>query len=458
MTEAAQRRATAAKVAKWLLDKGRPDDAVQLLAAWAAMGPNDAEGQNLLAEAFRIDPSHAVAKLAFERMEGIAGDHSPLDAAIAKFGDGELTKLEGEMKRPNFRRAQVGFNNNVKYKGNVYHIQTEDSGLDKPHIITHCFADGGRIIKSHKRSYASEVNRDDVAMFVRALMKGQQMEMAIFLREGSFDEIIAGRAVGGMTTLESQPRAEVQKLATKKSDTVTVQKEPTIAPPPAEPVRPSVADARVRFRFHVLRSLTGGPDSYAVNLDEAIIGADGAIGLPGERFCHRREACVRAKDGRIWLEDFEAGNGVFLRIRTPVELGVGDEFIVGDQLLRVERNPTPNDGPDPGPTYFYSSPKWISSFRVVQVFEGGARGACVVAHGTTLQIGSAVGDLVFGNDPLVSEQHCLVEEQAGVIVLVDLDSRTGVFVRIKGLQELVHGDELLVGRTRLVLDLSNPSP
>jgi pSer/pThr/pTyr-binding forkhead associated (FHA) protein len=447
------RRATAAKVGKWLLDKGRPDDAVQLLAAWAARGPNDAEGQNLLAEAFRVDPSHAVAKLAFERMEGITGDHAALDAAIARFGDDELTKLEGEMKRPNFRRAQVGFNNNVKYKGNVYHIQTEDSGLDKPHIITHCFADGGRVIKSHKRSYASDVSRDDVAMLVRTLMKGQQMEMAIMLREEKFDAIIAGKALGGMETLTEPPRVEVQKLATKKTDTVQVQA--TVVPtPPPTPARPSVVDARVRFRLNVVRSLTGGPGSYAPTVDEAILGSEGAIALPGERFCHAREASIRTKEGRIWLEDFEAGNGVFLRIRAPVELGVGDEFIVGDQLLRVERNPTPNDGPDPGPTYFYSSPKWISSFRVVQVFEGGARGACVVAHGTTLQIGSAIGDLVFGNDPLVSEQHCLVEEQAGVIVLVDLESRTGVFVRIKGVQELVNGDELLVGRTRLVLDTS----
>src|SRR5579883_1662643 len=160
-------RASASRVAKWLLDKGRPDDAVQLLSAWAASGPNDAEGQNLLAEAFRIDPSNAVAKLAFERMEGIAGNHAPLEAAIGKWNEQELSKLETEMKRPNFRRAQVGFNNNVKYNGNVYHIQTEDSGLDKPHVITHCFADGGRIIKSHKRSYAAEVSRDDVATFVR---------------------------------------------------------------------------------------------------------------------------------------------------------------------------------------------------------------------------------------------------------------------------------------------------
>jgi pSer/pThr/pTyr-binding forkhead associated (FHA) protein len=159
------------------------------------------------------------------------------------------------------------------------------------------------------------------------------------------------------------------------------------------------------------------------------------------------------KKGRLWLKGLPGGNGVFLRIRTPVELEYGDEFVVGDQLLRVEKNPTPDDGPDPDPTYFYSSPKWPSSFRIVQVFVGGPLGACVVSRGTTLQVGSAIGDLVFPDDPLVSPQHCLVEEQAGSVFLTDLSSRTGVFVRIQGEQELSQGDELLVGRTRLVVDL-----
>ena len=157
--------------------------------------------------------------------------------------------------------------------------------------------------------------------------------------------------------------------------------------------------------------------------------------------------------GRVWLHDLEHGNGVFLRIRQPVELEIGDEFIVGDQLLIIERNPEPNDGPGEGPTYFYSSPKWPSSFRVVQLFEGGAKGACVVARGTTMQIGSAIGDFVFTADPLVEDQHCLVEEQAGAILLTDLGSRTGVFVRIKGEQELIAGDEVMVGRTRMALDI-----
>jgi hypothetical protein len=140
---------------------------------------------------------------------------------------------------------------------------------------------------------------------------------------------------------------------------------------------------------------------------------------------------------------------VFLRIKGSVEVETGDEFVVGDQLLRIERNPVPKDAPGPGPTYFYSSPKWLSSFRVVQLFEGGARGACVLARGTTLQIGSKRGDFVFPSDALVSDQHCVIEEQAGAVLLTDLGAQTGVFVRIKGEQELIEGDELLVGRTRL---------
>jgi hypothetical protein len=471
-------RSSAAKVARWLVTKEKTGEAVALLCAWASNGPNDKEGQELLAEAYRLDPGSQLAQLAFEKMEGIeAKDHAALEAAVAQWTPEEIAKLEKQIARPNFMRAQVGFNNNVKYGGNVFHIQTEDSGLDRPHIITHLFADGGRIIKSNKRSYAAEVKRDDIAPYVRQLMKGQHMEMAIMLREGKFDEVIAGRAVGGMHLLEEPPRLEIQKLATKKETRAEApETSRSIPPPPAPPSdpepsqqpasggresgqlsklvgKPPVKEQKARFRLVVQRSVAGGPAFYEPKGDGAIIGADGAIAIVNEKFCHPREAQIRWVKGRVWLHDLEHGNGVFLRIRQPVELEIGDEFIVGDQLLTIERNSDPNDGPGEGPTYFYSSPKWPSSFRVVQLFEGGAKGACVVARGTTMQIGSAIGDFVFTADPLVDDQHCLVEEQAGAIILTDLESRTGVFVRIKGEQELVAGDEVMVGRTRMALEL-----
>lgn len=462
-------RAQAARVAAWLVEKGRPDEAVALLSAWAANGPSDPEGQQLLAQALRIDPGARVAQLAFERMEGVDGDHADLGVAVARYAPAELAKLDAEMTRPSFRRAQMGFNNNIKFQDTVFHVQTEDSGLDQPHIITHLFADGGRVIKSHKRSYAEHTTRADVAEYVRALMKGQHLEMVMALRDRRFDGVIAGREVGGMTLLTEPPKDVPTKRKAVKGEggpvstgAPKVEAPPVAAPAPVPDLQalpiaaaaPAPAPApRAFVTLHVLRSLSGGPDRYDPAGTEALIGSQGAVQLPGERFCHPREARLSVRDEHLWLEDLEGGNGVFLRIRGPVELELGDEFVVGDQLLRIEKNPIPDDGPDPAPTYFYSSPKWPSSFRVLQIFEGGANGCCVVARGNTLQVGSAIGDLVFPDDPLVGEQHCLIEEQAGTVVITDLGSRTGVFVRVRGEQELTHGDELLIGRTRLVVDL-----
>jgi hypothetical protein len=455
-------RSQAARVAAWLVEKGRPDEAVALLSAWAANGPSDPEGQQLLAQALRIDPGARVAQLAFERMEGVDGDHADLGAAVARYAPAELAKLDAEMKRPSFRRAQMGFNNNIKFRDTVFHVQTEDSGLDQPHIITHLFADGGRVIKSHKRAYTEHTTRSDVAEYVRGLMKAQHLEMVMALRDGRFDGVIAGREVGGMTLLTEPPVVIKKGTGGKGEQTPGSKREVPAAPTVASPVVQPVVEAPVApaapaafVTLHVLRSLSGGPDRYDPSGTEALIGSQGSVQLPGERFCHPREARLISREERIWLEDLDGGNGVFLRIRTPVELELGDEFVVGDQLLRIEKNPVPDDGPDPAPTYFYSSPKWPSSFRVLQIFEGGANGCCVVARGNTLQVGSAIGDLVFPDDPLVGEQHCLIEEQAGTVVLTDLGSRTGVFVRVRGEQELTHGDELLIGRTRLVVDLQH---
>jgi hypothetical protein len=440
-------RVLALRVAKSLRDKGKRDEAVLVLAAWAASGPDDAEGRSLLAEALRIEPKSAVAKMAFERMEGVtAGDQSELDQAIEKYTAEELARIDKE-RRPVFQSAQVGFNNNIKYKGKHYHAQTEDSGLGQPHVITHLFADGGRIIKSHKRSYADMVGRDDVAAHVRALMKGQHMEMLASLRQGEFDPIIEGKRTGGMEILERPPVVEVTHVGGAKQKP---------APPAEAPPKSPESQAKVRFTLHVLRSLSGGPERYDPPGDNVILGSEGAVTLAGERFCHPREALLSWEGGKLWLEDLEGGNGVFLRIKKPVEISVGGEMVLGDQLLRLERNPDPNDGPDEGPTYFWSSLKGPSAFRVVQIFEGGAIGACAMAREALLQIGSAqeyANDLVLMGDPLVARYHCVIEEQAEAFVLTDLGAKSGVFVRVTGRQALSHGDELLVGRTRLLVDL-----
>jgi hypothetical protein len=83
----------------------------------------------------------------------------------------------------------LGYNNNVRHKNRVFHIQTEDSGVKHPHIITHLFMDGGRILKSIKRSYAEHVGADKMQDTVKQMMKEQHKAMFISLRDGQFDHL-----------------------------------------------------------------------------------------------------------------------------------------------------------------------------------------------------------------------------------------------------------------------------
>ena len=80
----------------------------------------------------------------------------------------------------------VGFNHNIQYKGEIYHVQTEDSGLANPQITTLLYR-GGTILSSKKTSYADIVKIDDCEKVVEELMKEQHKEMLRRLKGGEFD-------------------------------------------------------------------------------------------------------------------------------------------------------------------------------------------------------------------------------------------------------------------------------
>ncbi|MGD0676753.1 MAG: hypothetical protein ABSC94_15170 [Polyangiaceae bacterium] len=84
----------------------------------------------------------------------------------------------------------LGYNNNVRYKGRIFHIQTEDSGVRYGHVITHLFMDGGRILKSVKTSYAEHVGSERQVEVVRELMKRQHKAMFTALRDGTLDPAV----------------------------------------------------------------------------------------------------------------------------------------------------------------------------------------------------------------------------------------------------------------------------
>lgn len=129
----------------------------------------------------------------------------------------------------------LGYNTNVRHKGKLYHIQTEDSGVKHPHVMTHLFADGGRIIASRKTAYADLVGREDLRERVKELMRAQHKAMFIALRDGEFDEDNAHP-----TQELKQPPVDVDALEAAAARLAAAP-----VPPPPQPLStPPKASAR----------------------------------------------------------------------------------------------------------------------------------------------------------------------------------------------------------------------
>ncbi len=95
----------------------------------------------------------------------------------------------------------VGYNHNIKYKGEIFHVQTEDSGINTPHIITLLYR-GGNIIASKKTSYADIVKMGNLNQVVEELMKEQHKDMLRRLKSAEFD---AKLGLEGMADIPSAP-------------------------------------------------------------------------------------------------------------------------------------------------------------------------------------------------------------------------------------------------------------
>jgi len=89
-----------------------------------------------------------------------------------------------------------GFNHNVRYKGVLYHIQTEDSGSDNP-VVTTLLYQAGTILHSKRTSYADIVSSEKMDDVVREIMREQHKMMLLDLKNGVFDDA------------EAQPKAAV---------------------------------------------------------------------------------------------------------------------------------------------------------------------------------------------------------------------------------------------------------
>ena len=95
----------------------------------------------------------------------------------------------------------TGFNTDVKYRGVVYHVQTEDKGTANPLIETLIYK-GGEILGSRRLPYANLARVGDEPAITK-LMEDQHKAMIIEVKRGRFDP------AGAKTMLEDLPLDEI---------------------------------------------------------------------------------------------------------------------------------------------------------------------------------------------------------------------------------------------------------
>ena len=163
----------------------------------------------------------------------------------------------------------LGFNHNVRYKGEVFHVQTEDSGVAAPHIITLLYK-GGVILASKKTSYADILKIENLDTVVEELMKDQHKAMMRRLKAGEFDQ----RAFQG------PPPAEESGKVTPSAPPADSVAGIFSTPPASQSPSSEKSDISLLFATPVQRRENAAPQQPAdrgdtakdvVSLDDAIL-------------------------------------------------------------------------------------------------------------------------------------------------------------------------------------------
>jgi len=214
---------------------------------------------------------------------------------------------------------------------------------------------------------------------------------------------------------------------------------------------------------------------FALQEQSVVVGREQVpIAFADDPLMSRQHAVFTSIGGALYVEDLGSANGVFVRIRRPLEIDHGDIVLLGRQMFRFQLlgKPLPGeeeaDKPEKG-----KKPKKGGRETVVAKFEPKdvvkATGTLPVPTDVPLQgelvrlvrggveekhfplyrgensFGRTKGNYTFAEDPYLSRLHARLILHAPRCVLEDLNSTNGTFVRIRERQILDVDDTVLVG-------------
>jgi pSer/pThr/pTyr-binding forkhead associated (FHA) protein len=182
---------------------------------------------------------------------------------------------------------------------------------------------------------------------------------------------------------------------------------------------------------------------------EATIGrADGELRFGDDVFMSPVHAQLSFREGQLYVRDLGSRNGTWLYQTEPYKLNDGDTMLIGSQLIRFRRlgYPGPNP-PEADATRRLGSATPSADVAVLQQLraDGSARDSCHLSPSRNVVIGRAEGDWRFPYDLTMSGRHAEVRSEDLDFIVLDLGSRNGVAIGVRGEKPVKPGQRILIG-------------
>ncbi len=216
------------------------------------------------------------------------------------------------------------------------------------------------------------------------------------------------------------------------------------------------ATAERTAKLVLVRGQSAYGSQWRLQAGETVIGrADGMVLFPDDDALAIRHCKLVFRGADLWLEPEDTTNGVFVKVREPAQLARGDEIVVGAQRLRVlgEEDRPVAVRADPGTRILGSLVKPAPPITLLRIGPDPVQNEVFYRCQRLLTLGRSNCDVNFPRDSFVSERHAQLTHDGNGLVLEDLRSRNGTYVRARSATRLLHGDLVLLGDKVLRVEL-----
>lgn len=239
---------------------------------------------------------------------------------------------------------------------------------------------------------------------------------------------------------------------------------PFASPPRGSPAQPAAtmvfgaATAERVAKLVLVRGQSQFGNQWRLQAAETVLGrTDGVVLFPDDTALAPRHCRLSWQGTELWLTPEPTTNGVFLRVNVPTPIGPGDEVVVGAQRLRVLADADRllhMTSPDPSTRVLGSVVRSGPVISLLRIAPNAAEHEVFHRHQRVLTLGRNRCDVNFPRDGFVSERHAqLTRTDEGPLLLEDLRSRNGTYLRARRPVKLAHGDLLLLGDKVLRVEL-----